>query len=78
MPEPKTQLIFPPIKIGKQKFSIGRALRFLVGLVVIVHTACLWDGDLAHTIIRYVIGIALVDIRLLPDIVAAWKSRSGR
>lgn len=70
--------IFPPVKVGGQKFSVGRALRFCVGLFVIVYTLLTFHGAWQEAGIRYLIGALLVDYRLVVDVVTAWKSRNGR
>ncbi len=69
--------IFPPVKIGKHRFSIGRAIRFLLGVSVISYTAFFWDGTWQEAGVRYILGIALIDITLLTEGVSAWKSRNG-
>ena len=67
-----------PITIKGQEYSLGRILRFIVGLFVIIH-AVVW-GPYA---ILYVfgakigVGILLVDPELLKSVSTFWKSRNS-
>jgi len=78
MTRPKTSTGIAPVTIKGHEYSVGRILRFLVGLFVIVH-AIVW-GPYAILYVfgaKLVVGVLLVDPVLLKDAATFWKSRSG-
>ena len=77
MTEPKTSMGIPPVTIRGHTFSIGRILRFVLGVCVISHTAFVYHGPWQSEGVRFVIGGALIDITMLTQGFAAWKSRNG-
>lgn len=77
MTEPKTLMGIPPIKIRGYTFSVGRILRFLLGVSIIAHTAFIYHGLWQSEITRFVVGGALIDVTMLTQGFAAWKSRNG-
>jgi hypothetical protein len=77
MTEPKTRMGMRPIKIGKQEIHPLRIARFILGVCVVAHTAFIYHGPWQSEGMRFVVGGALIDVTMLTQGFAAWKSRHG-
>jgi len=72
-----TQLGLPPVTVHGKEYSIGRIVRFLVGIALLFHAAIFSKDVLWFRAAEGAVALLLVDVKLFNVLSDAWKSRNG-